>query len=169
MRRVPQRRTNTHFFLTSGDPVTFVQKNDFLEAKIATRTCRDEASPLYGELEVFATADIAAGDEAAYAGVVGPAATFATTCDLHPLEQLAYWRWLVYRDDRESVLLPFVDAKANPSCFVNDAVGPRRERLLHPGEGPNVVFVERGAATVVVADRDVRAGDVLRVDYGDAY
>ena len=149
-------------FLTSGAPVTFAQKNDFLGAKIATRTCRDEASPLYGDLEVFATADIAAGDEAAYAGVVGPAATLATTCDLHPLEQLAYWRWLVYRDDRESVLLPFVDAKANASCFVNDAVGPRRERLLHPGEGPNVVFVERGAATVVVADRDVRAGDVLR-------
>jgi len=81
-----------------------------------------------------------------------------------PLDQLAWWRFLIYRGDAETVLLPFVDAAENPVCFINDASGPTRA-----GAAPNVAFLERGKATVVMATEDVSAGDVLVVDYGDAY
>ena len=132
---------------------------------IATYVVDDAESPLHGQLAVVATEDLAAGAEAPYGGVVGPAATLATACDLGPLEQVGYWRWLIYREEDETVLLPFVDELRNPACFINDAQGPKRRG----GESPNVAFLERGAATVVVAARPIAAGDVVSVDYGDAY
>ncbi|KAH8095601.1 RNA polymerase II transcription regulator recruiting protein [Aureococcus anophagefferens] len=124
---------------------------------IATYVVDDAESPLHGQLAVVATEDLPAGAEAPYGGVVGPAATLATACDLGPLEQVGYWRWLIYREEDETVLLPFVDELRNPACFINDARGPKRRG----GGAPNVAFLERGAATVVVAARPIAAGDVV--------
>ena len=99
-----------------------------------------DALVLAGQLAVVATEDLAAGAEAPYGGVVGPAATLATACDLGPLEQVGYWRWLIYREEDETVLLPFVDELRNPACFINDAQGPKRR-------GGDAPFVLTQAAT----------------------
>lgn len=108
------------------------------------------------------------GDAAAYAGVLGPPAELATRAGLPPLDQLAWWRFLLRH--RGAVLLPFVDAERNAVTFINDARGPARSGPPPAGAAAaNVEFAEVGGVVAVRALEDIAPGAALLIDYGDAY
>jgi len=124
--------------------------------------------PLAGELEAFAPRGARRGDAAAYAGVLGPPAELATRAGLPPLDQLAWWRFLLRH--RGAVLLPFVDAERNAVTFINDARGPARSGPPPAGAAAaNVEFAEVGGVVAVRALEDIAPGAALLIDYGDAY
>ena len=77
------------------------------------------------------------------------------------------WRWLRLRDSAYSAQLPtpgwFVDAKGHPEMlmrYINHHFEPARR---------NVKLTNEGAGKVIVATRDVAAGEELFYDYGDLY
>ena len=141
----------------------------------ASRVISDPASPLVGQLEVYATAPIFVGDSMAYSGVVVDAAHAARALDVAPNEQVAWWSYLwKFSQSSGTMLLPFTDTPSI-GCLINDWRGP--SAALAAGEPPpddaprpNVRFDERmlgqGWSAHVVATRDIAPGETILVDYG---
>ena len=130
--------------------------------KFAIRVADETGGPVRGELEVVATREIRRGETAVYAGVMGPSHGVADLLDLTPAEQVAHWPYLLTCGSAD-VLLPFVDS-SNPVAYMND---PSRGFSRGAGPAANVAF--RPGEPVVVALRDIAAGETIWVDYGPEF
>jgi len=166
-----------------------------MRLRVDAKVVSDHSDPLFGELEVVATADIEAGEMGPYAGVLLRDDEVLTHLGQKPrvfLRAMHFWYSVLFDNaldhfdagkDLHCVsskssamrdtfsLFPF---SGNSMALVNDFCGPDRseankERCQEPNCKYQTIKANGWPYVFVMATKDIKAGEALRADYGDSF